>query len=51
MIQIFNQAYADDQSFCNLDVVCDFSLAGTFFGPETLIIDPMILTEIILEQL
>ena len=41
MIQIFNQAYDDDQSFCNLDVACDFSLAGTFFGPETLIIDPM----------
>lgn len=40
MIQIFNQAYDDDQSFCNLDVVCDFSLAGTFYGPETLIIDP-----------
>ena len=40
MIQIFNQAFDDDQSFCNLDVVCDLSLAGTFYGPETLIIDP-----------
>ena len=40
MIQIFNKRYGDDQSFCNVDINCDLSLGGTFYGPERLIIDP-----------
>ena len=40
MIQIFNKRYGDDQSFCNVNINCDLSLAGTFYGPETLIIEP-----------
>ena len=40
LAQIFNKRWSDDQSFCNVDINCDLSLAGTFYGPKTLIIDP-----------